>query len=594
MYRNLYTLLAAVFLSTAIDASAQSFWTRTYGGDGTDVADFIQTTSDGGALVAGQSDSFDPLPYMWILKLNSAGLILWQKTYGTGVSPAHSILPTSDGGSIVATSRIIFQGGISADLWILKLDSSGNTQWQKMYHGDDHDYAYSIQATSDGGYIVAGKTESFGAGDYDFWVLKLDSDGDAMWQKTFGGTDEDIANSVQATSDGGYIVAGTTSSFGAGFADIWILKLEPDGDIEWQKTYGGDSADNAKSILITSDGGYIVAGSTSSSGGGFFYNYWILKLDSSGNIQWQQTYGGAGSDEASSIQITSDAGYIVAGSTVSFGAGSEAWILKLNSLGSIQWQKTYGRSGDDFANSIRQTSNGGYIVAGSSDSFGAGGQEVWVLKLNSNGEIDAECPLYDDTDIVPVASMVSPDGAGLTMDDTDATVSSPVFETSNSAAFSAEQCASFNNPPVAVSDSYSTPIDTPLVIAAPGVLGNDTDADGDKLNTVMQAQPSHGTVDLNPDGSFDYTPDAGFAGVDSFRYAATDGTDESNIVGVTITMGCLFCDDFEDGQLDPGWTYEKPGWTETGGFLSDSAGKKQLQLLPHFSQDARTPRWNCP
>jgi predicted secreted protein len=190
--------------------------------------------------------------------------------------------------------------------------------------------------------------------------LKLSSNGEIEWQKTYGGSWDDV-RSFQQTIDGGYIVAGWTGSFGAGGDDIWILKLSSTGDIEWQKTYGGSEYDRALSVQQTSDGGYIIAGKTDSFGaeGG---DTWVLKLSSAGEIEWQKTFGGSSDDYASSIQETSDGGYIIAGKTDSFGAGGDdTWVLKLSSAGEIEWQKTYGGSSDDYASSIQETSDGGYM-----------------------------------------------------------------------------------------------------------------------------------------------------------------------------------------------------------------------------------------
>jgi hypothetical protein len=236
----------------------------------------------------------------------------------------------------------------------LKLDANGNVQWQKTYGGTYDDYANSIQQTSDGGYIVAGRTYSFGAGYADVWVLKLDASGNVQWQKTYGGTYDDYANSIQQTSDGGYIVAGVTKSFRAGNADVWVLKLDASGNVQWQKIYGYEPGD--------------------------FIPY-------------------SRNDSANSIQQTSDGGYIVA-SYGNFGLYStvRSEVLKLDASGNVQWQKIYGYepgnfisySRNDSANSIQQTSDGGYIVAGVTKSFGAGNADVWVLKLDSNGKI-ADC-----------------------------------------------------------------------------------------------------------------------------------------------------------------------------------------------------------
>ena len=236
----------------------------------------------------------------------------------------------------------------------------------------------------------------------------------AQWAKTYGGSKEEYANSIQQTSDGGYIVAGYTKSFGAGETDIWVLKLSSNGAIEWHHTSGGINTDKSYSIQQTSDGGYIVAGRTASFGAGH-YDIWVLKLSSNGAIEWQRTYGGRSSDVAYSIQQTSDGGYIVAGYTDSFYAGGEAiWVLKLSSDGDIEWQRTYGDGSFDIAYSIQQTSDGGYIVAGRTTSFGAGSYDIWVLKLSSNGDIDSFCGFIESSDATFADTVVSPADTSIT------------------------------------------------------------------------------------------------------------------------------------------------------------------------------------
>ncbi|MDI6733382.1 MAG: hypothetical protein QME16_05630, partial [Planctomycetota bacterium] len=197
------------------------------------------------------------------------------------------------------------------------------------------------------------------------------------------------------------------------------LKLTSTGSIDWQKTYGGTGSDSAQSIQQTSDGGYIVAGVTQSFGTGSA-DFWVLKLTSTGSIDWQKTYGGTGYDRANSIQQTADGGYVVAGNTTSFGAGSnDFWVLKLNNDGTVAWQKTYGGTGGETANSIRQTADGGYIVAGNTPSFGAGSADFWVLKLNPDGTCP---PLGQNTTVSPVDTNVTPVDTTVTPADTSATV----------------------------------------------------------------------------------------------------------------------------------------------------------------------------
>ena len=210
----------------------------------------------------------------WVLKLDNNGNVTWQKIYGKSSEEVPcSIQQTSDGGYILG-GRLLY------DVWILKLDSSGNVTWQKTYEGGNYDFASSIQQTTDGGYIVAAKTRNYSINDYDIWLLKLDSDGNITWQQTYGGTNEESVNSVQETTDGGYIVAGSTESFGVNTRSIFILKLYSNGGIAWEKTYGVGDWYEATSIQETSDGGYIVSSRCSGSDNGF----WVLKLDSNGEI----------------------------------------------------------------------------------------------------------------------------------------------------------------------------------------------------------------------------------------------------------------------------------------------------------------------
>jgi uncharacterized delta-60 repeat protein len=377
--------------SKTCTATFNTTWAKTYGGEKGDAAYSIQQTSDGGYIVAGYTNSFGAGKNdFWVLKLNARGDVVWQKAYGGADDDyAYSIQQTSDGGYIVAGSTWSFGAGEN-DLWVLKLDPTGKVVWQKTWGGRFRDSAISVQQTFDGGYIMAGNTSSFAADWYDLQVLKLDATGDVVWQKTYGGAHWDEADSIQETADGGYIVAGFTYSFGAGESDVWVLKLDARGNVVWQKTYGGRREDSASSIRQTSDGGYIVGGSTRTFDPAFG-DVGLLKLDARGNVVWQRTYGGRGLDEATSIQQTSDGGYIVAGSTWSFGAGNyDVWVLKLDARGNVVWQRTYGGRGLDEATSIRQTSDGGYIVAGSTWSFGAGNYDVWVLKLDANGNV-ANC-----------------------------------------------------------------------------------------------------------------------------------------------------------------------------------------------------------
>jgi len=413
-----------LILNSFIYLKAQ--WARTFGGSGYDGINApIQQTSDGGYIIAGTSHSYGSGGSdIWIMKLNSKGEIDWQKTYGGSFyDEPFSIKQTNDGGYVVAGEAASFGAG-NYDLWILKLSQTGTVEWQKIYEGSEEDYATSIEQTSDGGYITAGVTSSFGAGAQDAWVLKLDSAGNIEWQKAYGGSDFDCAWSIQQTGDGGYIIGGETKSFGDATGNGWILKLSSSGDIEWQRIYGGDNKDWFSIIQQTSDGDYIVCGGSNSFGAGLG-DGWILKIASNGDIEWQRTYGGTSDDFLYFIQQTEEGGYVVAGYSSSFGPrGEDIWVLKLSSGGDIEWQRIFGGSYSDTARSVEKTSDGGYIVGASSSSFGAGDSDYFILKLDSDGNIDSSfCPLPADTSASMSSTSVSPESSSATSVVTDAVVS---------------------------------------------------------------------------------------------------------------------------------------------------------------------------
>jgi len=443
-------LLLSLFLFPCIIngvfAQAPSIqWQKCLGGTNDDRANSIQQTSDGGFIVAGYTKSNDGDVLgnhgghdFWVVKLDGLGAIQWQKYLGgTSDDEAYSIQHTSDGGFIVAGFTDSNNGNVSGnhgdrDCWVVKLNSSGILQWQKCLGGTDYDEAYSIEQTSDGGFIVVGRTSSNDGdvsgnhGSSDYWIVKLNNSGTLQWQKCLGGTGADRANSIQQTSDGGFIVAGYTYSndgdvsghHGTNYPDYWVVKLDGLGAILWQKCLGGTSNDGATFIKQISDGGFIVAGFTYSNDGDVSgnhggFDYWVVKLDNSGNIEWQKCLGGTSDDYAESIQQTSDGGFIVVGYTSSNNGnvsgnhgGWEYWVVKLNSSGTIQWQKCLGGTSDDEAYSIQQTSDGGFIVAGYTSSNDGdvsgnhGSSDYWVVKLSGTDGIN-ELDYYNLLSIYP-------------------------------------------------------------------------------------------------------------------------------------------------------------------------------------------------
>lgn len=290
----------------------------------------------------------------------------------------------------------------NGDIWIVKLNSSGNIIWQKIYGTSNYDEGDSIIVTSDNYYVILGLT-SDNLGYYDLWLLKLDTNGNVVWQYTYGGSDDDGPAVVRQTSDGGFIIAAYTYSFGQGNSDTWILKLDSTGNIIWQKTYGSANEEWPEWIEQTSDGGYIVAGAKDISGLADYYA-WIMKLDSSGGISWERLYGPA-QDGAYSIQQTSDGGYIVGCSTSSYGAGLvDIWVLKLDSSGNTQWQKTYGDTASDQVAMVKSVSSGGYIIGGRTFSWGATGLNFLGIKVDQNGNMTPACNFAASTNVSPIIS----------------------------------------------------------------------------------------------------------------------------------------------------------------------------------------------
>jgi len=361
---------------------AATSWNKTYGGTGLDFAYSVVQTSDGGYAIAGYTNSSGAGNWdFWLVKTDSSGIAQWNKTYGgTGYDWAYSMVQTGDGGYAIAGCTNSSGVGYY-DLWLVKTDSSGNVQWSKTYGGTKSDVAQSVIQTGDGGYAIAGCTNSYGAGGYDFWLVKTDSSGIAQWNKTYGGTNDEFAFSLVWTVDGGYAITGHTYSYGAGVSDFWLVKTDSSGIAQWNKTYGGTNFDVARSVVQTNDGGYAITGYTSSYGAGG-YDLWLVKTNSSGNMQWNKTYGGTNYDEACSVAQTNDGGYIIGGYTSSYGAGvSDFWLIKTNSSGNAQWNKTYGGTKSDVAQSLVQTNDGGYALAGYTYSYGAGGCDFWLVKL---------------------------------------------------------------------------------------------------------------------------------------------------------------------------------------------------------------------
>ena len=316
------------------DAAGDTMWTRTWGGADDDWAGSVALTADGGYIITGTTYSFSGTRDLWLIRADAEGDTMWTRLHGGVRSDGgHSVVATGDGGFAIAGHT----GSDSANLsnfWLVRTDAAGDTMWTRAWGGSGYDYGESVDQTSDGGFIITGRTESFGAGGFDAWLVRTDAAGDTLWTRTYGGTGYDYGEAVAQTSDGGYIVAGRTESFGTGHQAGWLIKTDASGDSTWSRTYGGQGSDGFYSVAQTPDGGYVVTGWTTSYGAGSV-DAWLVRTDVSGDTLWTRTWGGPDDDRGSSVALTRDGGYVITGYTEYLTSLGDAWLIKTDSQGMV-------------------------------------------------------------------------------------------------------------------------------------------------------------------------------------------------------------------------------------------------------------------
>ena len=416
-------------------------WQQSFGGTNDDRLRWLEQTADGGFLLGGFSNSgasgnkssanFGNYDF-WIVRTDINGNKLWDRSYGgTGEDVLYNLRQTSDGAFILGGYSLSPAGGNKTspnyggyDLWVVRTDNTGNKLWDRSFGGTGDDYLRVLRQTSDGGFILGGQSLSGPSGNKtsplygtnDFWVVRLDVNGNKLWDRSFGGTGPDRVQELQQTSDGGFIVGGVSFSppsgnktaVNYGLNDMWLVRLDANGNKLWDHSYGGTDNDELLSLQQTLDGGFILGGFSFSDVSGNktnaslrvgYTDFWIIRTDASGNKLWDHSYGGRTSDSCRSLQQTSDGGFICGGvsdSTVSgnktapyYGGVADFWVVRTDINGNKLWDQSYGGAGDDGIWSLQQTFDGGYIFGGGSDSLPGGNKtssnygtyDFWIVKL---------------------------------------------------------------------------------------------------------------------------------------------------------------------------------------------------------------------
>ncbi|MBK7762261.1 MAG: T9SS type A sorting domain-containing protein [Bacteroidetes bacterium] len=430
MNKNLIAYLISIFSFTS--AIGQTTFQKAYGGTAMDEGKSVKQTTDGGYIMAGTTTSFGSGGYdMLVIKTNTIGDTIWTKSFGGSTDNEYGfcIQQTNDGGYIVSGVASSFFD-VSGDMYIIKLKANGDTTWTRTYGGIGYEWGANIQQTSDGGYIVVGQTPAYGAGGFDAYLVKLNSNGNIVWTKTYGGSGLEIGSSVDQTTDGGYILTGQIDTYGAGGGDFYLVKTDATGNVAWTKAYGQSGTEAGVSVKQTLDGGYIICGTSENALGPLGPDMCLVKTNSVGDTLWAKLYGGPMIDEGYEVNQTADGGYIMVGKSFSFSTAGDydVYVVKVNGQGDVQWSKTYGGSGassnNEIGYSINQTSDGGYVIVGESTlGFGVGLKNIYLIKTDSLGNSGCyqSTPSTITTNLLP--QVISPpnlifSGGDMTMPET--------------------------------------------------------------------------------------------------------------------------------------------------------------------------------
>jgi len=383
-YSECICLSLLIFTGVGFSDPSDSLWTKTYGGPGDDEAFCVRETHDDGFILVGYATKGSGAQDVFVIKTNALGDTVWTRTYGGPFNDVGwNIIQTNDYGYIVVGESE--RNASQKDVFIIKLDANGDSVWTKTYSGNKIDFGTNIIQLPDNGYIISAVTSSFGSGSFDWWLIRTDVNGDTIWTRTFGGPGYDDCWSIVQNEDKGFAILGRVEPDISSFPDIWLIKTDSIGNIDWTQTYGGDESEYGGSIDTTKDGGFILTGFTSSYGNGAS-DLWLVRTDYKGDTLWTKTFGGGNSEIGESGITIPEGGYVLCGGSKSFGMGDwDIYIVKTDSSGNPVWSKNLGGSYNDFANSVIRLQNGFYLLAGSTFSYEGGSDDIILMKIDSLG-----------------------------------------------------------------------------------------------------------------------------------------------------------------------------------------------------------------
>lgn len=379
-------LLLSALLLLSIFVNAQKTFEKPFGGTSEDWAQTAVTTDDSGFIFTG-------ITYSWgcgsedflMVKLDQFGDTVWEKTFGGPLDDyGYRMHKTHDGGYLI-TGHTDSYGAGDCDGYVVKTDLDGDTIWTRTYGGDEDDIIHGAIELANGDWLMVGYTENFGAQMADFFFLKTDANGNARWIKTIGGAQKDVGECVGRDRDGNVLLGGRTWTYGAGGQDFYVIKADTDGNVIWKKTYGREYADQFWDMKVTDDGGAVLAGCSFNADSTRSQCY-IVKINGEGNIQWESNYGNSVCASARYISKTMDGGYLITGDIKdTCNPPGDVLLLKLDSVGKILWQKTFGGAEDENGNFVTETADSNILVLGRTVSYGAGWSDCYIIKTDNTG-----------------------------------------------------------------------------------------------------------------------------------------------------------------------------------------------------------------